>query len=66
MSARCNSDLTYMISTWSQSAPCLIVLEHAAPRSAKSAERMEGAMIALGAIVSDCILLVKSGLLFTL
>lgn len=43
--------MPYMISTWSQSAPCSIVREHACPRVAKSAERMEGAMIADGAIV---------------
>ena len=41
-----------MISTWSQSAPCSIVLEQSWPKLAKSADRMEGAMIALGAIVS--------------
>jgi hypothetical protein len=29
-----------------------MVLEHSAPRLAKSAERIEGAMIALGAIVA--------------
>lgn len=44
--------LSYMISTWSQSAPWLIVLEQSWPRLAKSADRMEGAMIALGAIVN--------------
>ena len=43
--------LTYMMSTCSQSAPWAMVREHAAPRSAKSAERMDGAMIALGAIL---------------
>jgi hypothetical protein len=41
----------YMISTWSQSAPCSIVLAQSAPSCAKSAERMEGAMMALGAMV---------------
>lgn len=39
-----------MMSTWSQSAPWRMVLEHSAPRSAKSAERIEGAMIAGGVI----------------
>jgi hypothetical protein len=42
-----------MISTWSQSAPCAIVLEHSAPRSAKSAERIDGAIIAGGDIVKS-------------
>jgi hypothetical protein len=41
---------TYMMSTWSQSAPRAMVREHSAPRSAKSAERMDGAMMALGAM----------------
>ncbi len=44
---------TYMMSTCSQSAPCEMVREHAAPRSAKSAERIDGAMMALGAMVAD-------------
>jgi hypothetical protein len=35
----------------SQSAPWLIVSEHALPSSAKSAERIEGAMIAAGDMV---------------
>lgn len=39
-----------MISTWSQSAPCSIVRAQSDPSWAKSAERMDGAMIALGAI----------------
>ena len=34
----------------SQSAPLAIVLEHSLPRSAKSAERIEGAMMAGGDI----------------
>ena len=40
-----------MISTWSQSAPWPMVSEQALPRAPKSAERIEGAMIAGGAIV---------------
>lgn len=43
--------MPYMISTWSQSAPCSIVREHASPSAAKSADRMEGAMIAEGAMM---------------
>lgn len=43
----------YMISTWSQSAPCSIVLAQSAPSCAKSADRMEGAMIAFGAMVAN-------------
>lgn len=39
-----------MISTCSQSAPWSIVFAHSAPNFAKSAERIEGAMIALGAM----------------
>lgn len=39
-----------MISTCSQSAPWSIVFAHSDPSFAKSAERMEGAMIAFGAI----------------
>ena len=35
-----------------QSAPLSMVSVHAAPRAAKSAERMEGAMIAGGDITS--------------
>lgn len=38
------------MSTWSQSAPWAIVLRQSSPRLAKSAERIEGAMIAGGAI----------------
>lgn len=40
-----------IISTCSQSAPCSIVSEHALPRAPKSALRIEGAMIAAGAMV---------------
>lgn len=40
----------YIISTCSQSAPWSIVFAHSAPSLAKSAERIEGAMIALGAM----------------
>lgn len=39
------------MSTCSQSAPSPMVFEHAAPRAAKSALRIEGAMIAGGAMV---------------
>ncbi len=39
-----------MISTCNQSAPSSIVFEQAAPRDAKSAERIEGATIAGGDI----------------
>lgn len=40
-----------MMSTWSQSAPCSIFLEQSWPRSAKLALRMDGAMMAGGAIL---------------
>lgn len=40
-----------MMSTCSQSAPCSMVREHAAPSSAKSADKMDGAMIAFGAML---------------
>lgn len=40
-----------IMSTCSQSAPWEIVSEHALPRAPKSAERMEGAIIAEGAMV---------------
>lgn len=40
-----------MISMWSQSAPCsLITLEHSDERFPKSEARIDGAMIAFGAI----------------
>lgn len=39
------------MSTCSQSAPSPMVFEHAAPKAAKSALRIEGAMIAGGAMV---------------
>ena len=42
-----------MISTCSQSAPFLIVSEQAAPKAAKSADRMEGAMMACGVIIAE-------------
>jgi hypothetical protein len=42
-----------IISICNQSAPRAIVFEHSFPRSAKSAERMEGAMMAEGAIAAD-------------
>lgn len=42
-----------MISTCSQSAPCSMVFLHSAPSWAKSAERIEGAMIALGAMLGS-------------
>lgn len=41
-----------IISTWSQSAPCSIFVEQSWPRSAKLALRIEGAMIAGGAMVT--------------
>jgi hypothetical protein len=44
--------IAHIMSTCSQSAPCPMVCEHAVPSSAKLAERMDGAMIDLGAIVS--------------
>ena len=40
-----------MMSTCSQSAPWPIVSEHALPRAPKSAERIDGAIIAGGAIL---------------
>lgn len=43
------------ISTWSQSAPSPIVLEHAAPRAAKSALRIDGAIMAGGVMVGDVV-----------
>lgn len=44
-----------MMSTWSQSAPWSIVLLQSAPSWAKSAERIEGAIIAFGAMVCMCV-----------
>jgi hypothetical protein len=41
------------MSTWSQSAPWVMVSEQAAPKAPKSAERMEGAMMAGGAILAS-------------
>ena len=35
-----------IMSMWSQSAPWVMVSEQAAPRAAKSADRIEGAIIA--------------------
>lgn len=40
-----------MISTCSQSAPCSMVRAHSAPSCAKSADRIDGAMRVLGAIL---------------
>lgn len=40
-----------MTSMWSQSALCPIVSTQAAPRAAKSADRIDGAIIALGDIM---------------
>ena len=40
--------------TCSQSAPLPIVVEQSFPSSAKSAERIEGAMMAGGDIAGDC------------
>lgn len=42
---------SHMMSTWSQSAPCSMVRAQSWPSWAKSADRIDGAMIALGAIV---------------
>lgn len=39
------------MSTCNQSAPLAIVFEHSFPRSAKSADRIEGAMMAGGDMV---------------
>jgi hypothetical protein len=41
-----------MISTWIQSALLLIVVEQAWPRAAKSADRIDGAMMAGGDMVA--------------
>lgn len=41
-----------MISTCSQSAPWEIVSEHAFPRAPKSALRIDGAIIAAGAMIA--------------
>lgn len=40
-----------MMSTCSQSAPCFIVLVHSSANTPKSADRMEGAIIASGAVM---------------
>lgn len=40
-----------MMSMWSQSAPLAIVVEQAAPSAAKSEERIDGAIIVLGAMM---------------
>lgn len=40
-------------STCSQSAPFLMVVEQSAPRAAKSAERIDGAMMAGGDIAAE-------------
>jgi hypothetical protein len=40
-------------STCSQSQPLLIVVEHASPRAAKSAERIDGAMMAGGDMATE-------------
>ena len=39
------------MSMWSQSAPLAIVAEQAAPSAAKSEERIDGAIIVLGAMM---------------
>jgi hypothetical protein len=44
-----------IMSTWSQSAPWPMVSEQALPKAPKSAERIEGAMIAGGAILYSCV-----------
>jgi hypothetical protein len=41
---------TYMMSTCNQSAPCSMVRAQSWPRLPKSAERIEGAMMVLGAM----------------
>lgn len=46
-----NSSFTNMISTCSQSAPCSMVRTQSAPSCAKSAERIDGAMRVLGAML---------------
>jgi hypothetical protein len=43
-----------MMSTCSQSAPWPMVSEHALPNAPKSADRIDGAMIAGGDIVCMC------------
>ena len=48
--------VAYMISTWSQSAPWSIVRAQSAPSCAKSADRIDGAMIAFGAIFNASLL----------
>lgn len=50
---------TNIMSTWSQSAPCSIVRAQSWPSCPKSAARMEGAMIVLGAIVEALQLVVQ-------
>lgn len=45
-----NGNISRRPTTCSQSAPLFIVVLHASPSAAKSAERMEGAMMAAGAI----------------
>jgi hypothetical protein len=42
-----------IISTCSQSQPLLTVVEHASPRAAKSAERIDGAMMAGGDMATE-------------
>ena len=42
-----------MMSTWSQSEPWAIFVEHSLPRVAKSALKMDGAMIAGGDMMSE-------------
>ncbi len=56
----------HTISTWSQSAPSFMVFEHAAPNAAKSALRIDGAMMAGGDILASvCVLVAYAGLYFS-
>ena len=48
--------IVHSMSTWSQSAPWSIVRAHSSPNRAKSAERIEGAMMAGGVILSELVL----------
>lgn len=55
----------YMMSTWSQSAPCSMVRAQSCPSCAKSADRIDGAMMVLGAMAVSiaCFALLCSALL---
>jgi hypothetical protein len=43
-----------MMSIWSHDAPFFMVFEQSSPRAAKSAERIEGAIMAGGDMVRIC------------